>query len=408
MCHLQADGQRVETPRPYQGKRFEAWLSRLAEPQPDLSDADNLRNQELFVRVAHAIREVIADSQADAADAPWWLQKLVGCLHYSRSTVITFNYDTFFEQTLERCWLTDENFSRVRASDALRHMPLLAERPQQGLTAGYPAANTMRLIKLHGSIDTYWVNGDSSGATIRRWAQLSSNDNLKHLLPGRVPFIVPPASAKSSFYRNALTRQLWQDAAAAIATSAEVALIGYSLPPTDLVSAGMFGETLGGRNSRVVLVNPQPEQPYTTLRELGISESRITTENDCPNFVDALEQRFQPKLWHSDFSVAPAEVPVSIGVKDHPQLSVLGVKPGRTQDEVVIHVDHPGSSPVIGPDTPTVADITRSGENVSRLRVNFPNGTSAYVAETVVGLSNGGTPESLVLHPTAIPSNFFG
>lgn len=91
MDRLRADGFTVPH-RQFTGSRFEAWLSRLAEPQPDLDDADNLENRALFLRVSQALRRVMLECQQDTfKDAPpWWLRRLVGSLHYSNSTVLTF------------------------------------------------------------------------------------------------------------------------------------------------------------------------------------------------------------------------------------------------------------------------------------------------------------------------------
>ena len=56
------------------GWSFEAWLSRLAEDQPDLSEADNLANRSQFVVLADAIAEelVAYEPRAFAAPAPEW------------------------------------------------------------------------------------------------------------------------------------------------------------------------------------------------------------------------------------------------------------------------------------------------------------------------------------------------
>jgi hypothetical protein len=61
--------------RRYKGIGFEAWLSRLAEPQPDLTTAENLANQTLFARVSARLRDVIVERQLAVLqmDPPWWL-----------------------------------------------------------------------------------------------------------------------------------------------------------------------------------------------------------------------------------------------------------------------------------------------------------------------------------------------
>jgi len=125
-------------------------------------------------------------------------------------------------------------------------------------------ASTFRLVKLHGSVDCWWVDGDATGATIVRVP--GGGWGPKHLAqderpPGRTPFIVPPAAGKSHFYRNPLTRELWQRAAGALRTAER----------TDLVTGGMFGDCLRGRNTSVEVVNPDPDPPLRTLEWLGIT-----------------------------------------------------------------------------------------------------------------------------------------
>lgn len=170
---LRADG--VAAPDvPFTGSGFEAWLSRLAEPQPDLDDAENLENRALFLRVSRALRHVMLECQRDTFNdaPPWWLRRLVGALHYSDSTVLTLNYDTLIEATVGEVGLFDEHSRRVSADDIVRNMPRLVHAPtgSGGIRFGPGSARSFRYIKLHGSLDTFWVDGDAAGETIARWA----------------------------------------------------------------------------------------------------------------------------------------------------------------------------------------------------------------------------------------------
>lgn len=72
--------------RAFSGPQLEAWLSRLAEPQPDLSAAENSASHSLFLRVSEALREIIIQRQAraHADELPWWLRRMLGAVHYSR------------------------------------------------------------------------------------------------------------------------------------------------------------------------------------------------------------------------------------------------------------------------------------------------------------------------------------
>jgi hypothetical protein len=59
-------------------------------------------------------------------------------------------------------------------------------------------------------------------------------------LPGRERFIIPPLSTKGSYYRNPLTRELWQQAHRTLSRATRISLVGYSMPPADLVMANML------------------------------------------------------------------------------------------------------------------------------------------------------------------------
>ena len=121
----------------------------------------------------------------------------------------------------------------------------------------------LKLLKLHGSVDWWWVPGDVSGMSLARegvYGRIGSPNRLglglrEHLLPGRERFIVPPLAMKSAYYRNPLTRQLWQEAYEAIREATQFMLIGYSLPVTDFVIARMLGSALGTRSVRLEVVD---------------------------------------------------------------------------------------------------------------------------------------------------------
>jgi len=80
-----------------------------------------------------------------------------------------------------------------------------------------------RLLKLHGSLNWYWNPGDESGASVARRDLPGvygtplhyTDDDRRRQLPGRGPLIVPPSATKSLYYRNPITREMWQQAALA-------------------------------------------------------------------------------------------------------------------------------------------------------------------------------------------------
>jgi hypothetical protein len=154
-----------------------------------------------------------------------------------------------------------------------------------------------KLLKLHGSLSWYWVPGDQTGSTVQRWRlpgrfgrpEPTDEEERSRLLPGE-PFVVPPASLKSDYLRNPVTREIWRRAYQALREAARVVLVGYSLPTADIAMSGMLAqarsaplrvqeeeelfvvpEALGLCGPlKVEVVNPKAEEVMSKLRRLGL------------------------------------------------------------------------------------------------------------------------------------------
>ena len=291
---------------------FETWLSVLAEDQPYLDEGENRLNAARFAKLAQSIVEVLDERQALALSAagPPWLYSLVSAFQQRETTVITFNYDTLFEVAINSTYLgppeiegalprgfEDVGFippalkaPRVSPEDVIGSEPPLSAVPR------LPEA-TIRLLKLHGSLGWWWVPNDASGATLVREAIASTfehpvqlTDKKEHrTLAGREPFIVPPLAAKSPYYRNPLTRQLWRDAFEAMRRADRISFIGYSLPRTDLVMGAMVDSSLRGRETHVDIVDFSPDVIAARLVSLGGPE-RESDRLACFSGEDAVEK----------------------------------------------------------------------------------------------------------------------
>jgi hypothetical protein len=291
---------------------FETWLSLLAEEQPHLDEGENRLNAARFAKLAQSIVEVLDERQALALSAagPPWLYSLVSAFHQRETTVVTFNYDTLFEVAINSTYLgppeiegglprgfEDVGFGspapkapRVSPEDVIGSEPPLSAVPR------LPEA-TMRLLKLHGSLGWWWVPNDASGATLAREAILSTfehpiqltDEEERRTLAGREPFIVPPLAAKSPYYRNPLTRQLWRDAFEAMRRADRISFVGYSLPRTDLVMGGMVDSSLRGRETHVDIVDIAPEVIAARLFSLG-GPAKESDRLACFSGEDAVEK----------------------------------------------------------------------------------------------------------------------
>jgi hypothetical protein len=282
---------------------FEAWLSRLAEPQPHLSEWENLERRALFVRASAAIRDVLLDTEREALGnggvTKVWPYELVWLLHVRKATVITMNYDEVVEHLAESVlW---EPWARaglgvtereVSTDDLLAGLPPSLPSPAPRMTkatACTPAravvdlpVKTLRLLKLHGSLSWFASPDDRTGTTLARWAQRGSvqgngDEQRRVELPGREPFIVPPASLKSRYIENPVVREIWQRARDALATAPRVTIVGYSLPAADQAFSGLLADTIARRGIPVVVVNPRPNPVVAQLRRIGIVRRQIET-----------------------------------------------------------------------------------------------------------------------------------
>lgn len=272
---------------------FEASLSLLAEDQPHLTDTENRANSAQFAALSEAVAQTLdqAQDRAFPGEAPPWLYELLAVWSPSGTTVITLNYDTLVETAVETMHVRTMRPSQSApkslggaVQDHVRAMDLLRDRPPvpwvvDGARAG-PVPG-MRLLKLHGSVDWWWVAGDMSGMSLARqgtYGCIGSPERLtKELrgqhLPGRERFIVPPLATKSGYYRDPLTRQLWHEAYEAISQAPRLTLIGYSLPTTDFVIAGMVRSGLGAREVLLEVVDKYPDGPTQRLRSLATAET---------------------------------------------------------------------------------------------------------------------------------------
>lgn len=419
----------VTVPAAFSGGRFEMWLSRLAEPQPDLDEVTNARNHALFLRISDLVREVLFEAETRTISvAPLWaFQRLIGALHARLSTVITFNYDTLIERLIESQWRLDWNTRNlVRGSHVIQGRPPVVY--SQGLL-GMDSALTFRLIKLHGSVDTFWVSGDFTGTTINRlgymtrWTPMAESTHVRRLtLPGRIPFIVPPAAAKSAFYANPFTRQLWRDASEALASAEVVDIVGYSMPTTDLVTSGMLGDTLATSASAIRVVNKYPDHVVTHLESLGCDRDRIQVfggDSAIAKYIDAFEREFDPlagKPGDVERQLAQ-ESRVMVGLNLNEGAAVVGVVRDESDPTVArVRIEQIGDLDWVNrprettdPQVISVADLF-IGNPPRRIIVEFDTGTEAMVVDVAGWVDDSRHPSMpelsktwLRLLPSAMP-----
>ena len=365
----------------YGSPGFEAWLACLAEDQPYLSQQENLERRGLFSRVSEVMWEVMVKRQDEVLtpaegtnpglQPKEWLYDIVSLFHQRRSAVITLNYDNLIEHAAANSFLRGTSTEPGTESRAVRVDDLFAGLPPFLPPVGtievamqfsaHSRARTLSdvatfsLLKLHGSLSWFWIPQDQAGTTLAAWNVadfgqcLGDQKARRRDLPGRVPFLVPPTTAKASYFETTVTKELWRRAYEALEDAERVVLVGYSLPAADSTFLGLLGTTIVGRSLEVVVVNPAAGPVRTQLvrlgvegdiREVGKVETWVEQEidRDAKSLVDRL------RAWASEVPGRAAVASLSVGwsvwhspdrfvypphARERPDALVLGTQPSE-------------------------------------------------------------------------------
>lgn len=276
---------------------FETWLTYLSQSQPWLSEAQNSRNQSLFLEISERLSNVMEGAQ-QRFDDKWPLpqvwkvvsadnerkeregvreqgspgvyterpieeilgehKEVLGLLketdqkramlldivqYFSQHKVdvITLNYDTL----VERCWATifylthrdpwGRTYFEYPASFAQPGFP--GSPFALGGRLGAPLWKaTFPLYKLHGSLNWFYSGSRSFyGETIFCVrASAEESGHRPELLRDKVPLVIPPVMEKIPHFQHETIRGLWLQAGQALRKASNVYSVGYSLPGTDL------------------------------------------------------------------------------------------------------------------------------------------------------------------------------
>lgn len=333
-------------PLEFRGGDFERWMSHLAEDQPFLSAHENLENRALFLRVSEAIADVLDNRQQAVLGQPWpaWFPRFIRLAHQQLAAILTFNYDTLLECAVATGLLYDPGIpEQVAWTELTDDVP---GWPAGVMRAGATPAATLRLLKLHGSLNWYWVPEDITGASVARRIlpgrfgapEPYTEENRRRDVPGRTPLVIPPATVKSAFYRNPLMRELWRQSFDLITDAQEVVLFGYSVPTGDLTVADMLRTGLARSEARLTIVDPCADAVRDRLQALGIATDRVSTISDgsdgpAATFVDAWSEHTGAEALRSLCQVADEDLDVA-----------MQVTWGANEAAAVVGVDTDGST----------------------------------------------------------------
>ena len=159
--------------------------------------------------------------------------------------VVSFNYDTLIDSSLHRwskgVWLASQGYG-VRASSGAEHW---SAPPTPGPVPREP----VKLLKPHGSL--HWTKLDQQNEHLRLHAQPYAQRAAK-------TNIIPPTWDKS-ILGTWPWKPIWKSAARYLQKARCLVTVGYSVPPTDLMTQALIKSSLGTTQLRLlVVVNPDP------------------------------------------------------------------------------------------------------------------------------------------------------
>ncbi len=287
-----------------EGQSFEDWLTLQITPMPFLSGFANSRRFADAERVIDEIAAVLDQrvERASEVESPRWLRQLVALWDFERAVVLTFNYDTLLERAVN-CSGTVTG-ARLNALQFLLgdHVVFPAPPATQaqflGDTGAPHNAESMQVLKLHGSLAWYWAGADKNGSTLARVRE-------KHVLGSLTPltsdadfsgatkldrYLIPPVTSKDGYYGSYLANTLWRSARAIVETASSLTLVGYSLPLEDRVASQLIAEVGPTITDGVVDQSPGSTEPREgvlgRLATLGLkAEVTVSGHQSLPDFV---------------------------------------------------------------------------------------------------------------------------
>lgn len=93
-----------------------------------------------------------------------------------------------------------------------------------------------------------------------------------------MPLIVPPVKNKQYLRYGTIFSSLWQKASMALSECEELFIIGYSFPPSDIISKELFRESMKANMNmkKVVIWNPHPDNVEDIfINDFGVKKHRI-------------------------------------------------------------------------------------------------------------------------------------
>jgi len=207
-------------------------------------------------------------------------------------TIITFNQDIQIEKILHKLDQTQRYSERGRIFNfpSCYSVDFVAttfpERSKDLFTEEHPNLRSIKLLKLHGSLNWYSSHNTTKvspeamfepSRPIRVTCRQTIDPQMRHRRARSLrtlPVIVPPVTHKSGILHNAI-KPLWNMAEKALKTANEVVIFGYSCPAMDFESSNLIQRSLRSGSYEVLWVIDLDPNVLTRYIEL-IKPEEIT------------------------------------------------------------------------------------------------------------------------------------
>lgn len=209
--------------------------------------------------IARFFRHVFIDSPTGIHRSCDHHDRLAELLH-AEDAVITFNYDCLIDDALRRKagrgWNPGRSYGFEIEADAAS--PWRPTNPK-----GRPAKTPISLLKLHGSLNWDRSAGSEPSQLVLR------QDPYTHR--GRTAAEVVPPVWDKTIKEDPVLRHIWKEARRTLPTGPVLLVIGYSVPPTDLLSQALIRVAVSERAenqklSHLIVVNPDVDARRRLIR----------------------------------------------------------------------------------------------------------------------------------------------
>jgi len=171
-------------------------------------------------------------------------------LLHAEDAVVTFNYDCLMDDALRR--KAGRGWDpKISYGFEIQEAAATEWRPQT--PKGRPARTPIALLKLHGSLNWDRSAGSEAIHLVLR------GDPYTH--SGRTAAEVVPPVWDKTIKEDEVLKQIWKEARRTLPTGPVLLSVGYSVPPTDLLSQALIRVAASERAenqklSHVIVVNP--------------------------------------------------------------------------------------------------------------------------------------------------------